>query len=75
MTRAESAEAVDLIKLSMDVDAVVWVEKTFHDYFECLDNDIDSARIYNCAWRGDILCGLVDLHYYRWEPVENAWLS
>ena len=79
MTRSESAEAVDLIKLSMNADEAAWAEKTFQYYFECLDNDIDSARTYYCALSNnggdDVLCGLVGLHYYRWGPVENAWLS
>jgi len=83
MTRGEVANAVELITLSMNADEAAWAEKTFQYYFDCLDNDIDSARTYYCARCGngsshggdDVLCGLVGLHYYRWGPVENAWLS
>jgi len=79
MTRGEVAETVDLITVSMNADEALWADKTFQFYFQCLENEIDPARKYYSAWLssddGNALCGLVGLHYYRWGPVENAWLS
>ena len=75
MTRSESAEAVNLVALSMNTDEALWAEKTFQFYFQCRENEIHPARTYFSAYCGDVLCGLVGLHVYRWGPVENAWLS
>ena len=75
MSQLETAEACELIAISMNMDEARWAEKTMNYQFGCLEQGIDDGRRY-FTYRGDGgIQALVGLHHYEWGPEENVWLS
>ena len=66
---------IDLIANAMNAEEAEWAGQTLDFYFACLAKGLDPAREYFVIQPEQKLIGIVGLHYYRWGPPENVWLS
>lgn len=75
MSENDIAEAVELIRISMNEDEAFWARETMAFHFNAQKHQLHDGRSYFIWKESGRIVGLTGLHHYNWGPKINVWLG